>query len=97
MTKLLIKQKVENFDTWKTAFDAHSDIRKSKGSTGGHIYQESNDPNSVSVLLEWDTPQHLDTFMHYMQSDEGKNLLSDAGVVGEWDVCVYNSHYDVEY
>ena len=54
MAKVLIKMKAPDFDKWKSAFDEFSADRKLNGSKGGLILHNSDDPNMVFILLEWD-------------------------------------------
>ncbi len=85
MAYLLVKQKVEDYNKWKTVFDENSASRKNGGSEGGWVFQSSNDPNEVVVLLKWDDPKNADRFLN---SEELKKAMQRAGVVGKPDIRI---------
>jgi quinol monooxygenase YgiN len=85
MAYLLVKQKVEDYTKWKAAFDENSSTRKTGGSEGGWVFQSSNDPNEVVVLLKWDNPENADKFLN---SEELKKAMQKAGVVGKPDIRI---------
>jgi heme-degrading monooxygenase HmoA len=79
MAHLLVRQKVEDYATWKAAFDTDAGIRASGGSQGGHIFQNTNDPHEVVILLAWDT---MDNLRQFAQADDLQQRMQRAGVVG---------------
>ena len=85
MAYILVKQNVEDYTKWKAAFDENSTIRKQGGSEGGSVFRSSSDPNEVVVLLKWDNP---DNAKRFLESDELKKTMEQAGVVGRPNVHV---------
>jgi len=83
MTHLLVRQKVKNYDEWKTAFDAHSDFRQTHGSRGGHLFGNATDPNEIFILFEWDD---LEKARQFADSDELREAMDKAGVSDEPDI-----------
>lgn len=79
MAHLIVHHKVENFAKWKPFFDNHTSYRLENGSLGGKVFQSINDPNEVFVLLEWD---NLINANRFIQSDQTKLVMKEAGVVG---------------
>ena len=79
MAHLLVHHKVEDYRKWKLAFDEHAAYRSKNGSKGGKVFRSSSDPNEVFVLLEWDSIENAKKFA---QSDQTKEVMKDAGVVG---------------
>ena len=79
MAHLLVHHKVEDYIKWKLAFDEHSSMRSQNGSKGGKVFQSTNNPNELFVLLEWDS---LANAQKFAQSDSIKEAMKDAGVVG---------------
>ena len=63
----------------EAVFDDHAALRSKNGSKGGKIFRSSNDPNEVFVLLEWDSFENAQKFA---QSDQTKEAMKNAGVVG---------------
>jgi heme-degrading monooxygenase HmoA len=78
MPYLLVRQKVTDYEQWKSAFDAHSVTRQANGSRGGKLFRNASDPNEVIMLLEWDV---LENARQFAQSEEWRNLMRRAGVV----------------
>jgi heme-degrading monooxygenase HmoA len=79
MAHILVHHKVEDYTNWKTFFDEHSSFRDQHGSQGGKIFRSVNDPNEIFILFEWDNLQNAQKFT---QSDELKEIMQKAGVVG---------------
>ena len=79
MAHLLVHHKVEDYNKWKSAFDDHSSLRSEGGSKGGKVFRSANDPNELFVLLEWD---NLENAQKFVQSDDLKEAMKQAGVVG---------------
>jgi heme-degrading monooxygenase HmoA len=79
MAYLLVQQSVEDKNKWKAVFDEHGADRKAAGSKGGLVFRNANDPNQVTVLLEWDSLEHARAFAG---SDELREAMQKAGVTG---------------
>ena len=79
MAHFLVHHKVEDYKTWKSAFDGYSTLRSEAGSLGGKIFRSTNNPNELFVLLEWDS---LANAQKFAQSDNIKEAMKNAGVVG---------------
>jgi heme-degrading monooxygenase HmoA len=82
MTFVLIQHRVEDFDKWKPFFDDHGSTRKAKGSKGGYVFQDAEDPNLLTILLEW---EDLESARAFAQSEDLKEVMEKAGVVGQQD------------
>jgi hypothetical protein len=78
MPYLLVRQKVTDYEQWKSAFDAHGVTRQANGSRGGQLFRNASDPNEVIMLLEWDV---LENARQFAQSEEWRELMRRAGVV----------------
>jgi heme-degrading monooxygenase HmoA len=78
MPYLLVRQKVTDYEKWKSAFDAHSLTRQANGSRGGQLFRNASDPNELVVLLEWDV---LERARQFAQSEELHEVMQRAGVV----------------
>ncbi len=78
MPYLLVRQKVTDYEQWKSAFDAHSVIRQANGSRGGQLFRSTSDPNELVVLLEWDV---LERARQFAQSEDLHEVMQRAGVV----------------
>ncbi len=83
MPYLLVRQKVTDYEQWKSAFDAHSVIRQANGSRGGQLFRSTSDPKELVVLLEWDV---LERARQFAQSEEFREVMQRAGVVDQPDI-----------
>jgi len=80
MPYILVRHKVENYDSWKEGFDAHAEARKAAGSTGtNYLMRNADDPNEVVAILEWND---LDQARAFTQDPALKEAMQKAGVTG---------------
>jgi hypothetical protein len=87
MNYMLIRHRVKDFAKWKMIFDAAYPVRKSFGEKNCRVFRNADDPNDVTVLMEWDDLQKA---LRYSQSEDLKMGMKAAGVVGEPVVYVEN-------
>ena len=85
MTHLMVKIKVEDYEKWRPVFDENRDLRVQRGERSEEVFQAEEDPNSVTVLYEWDDPEHV---REYFGSDQLKEAMKKAGVMGEPELAV---------
>ena len=83
MPYLLVRHTIKNYSNWKPFFDEHQSTRKKSGSKGGHIYRNSQKPNEVIIMFEWDT---LDNARKFAESDDLRKQMEKAGVIDKPDV-----------
>jgi hypothetical protein len=67
MPALLVRLKVNDYATWKSAFDTRHDVRQSNGAISDRVFQNAGDSNEVITLLDWDL---LDRARLFVQSDD---------------------------
>lgn len=80
MINILINSEVEDYNKWKAAFDQGADQRKAASIHGSQVFQEVDNPNKVTILLEADS---LEKALKLLTSDELKKLNKEVGVIGE--------------
>lgn len=78
MPYILTQISVEDYEKWKPVFDEVGSIRQAKGSKGGLVLRNADDPNQITVLLEWD---NLDNARAFAGSDELREAMQRGGVV----------------
>jgi len=49
----VIHHKVKDFASWKPIYDKHAGARKVAGSTTDRVLQAMDDPNSVTVVMDF--------------------------------------------
>ena len=79
MSYLLIHHKVENFDTWKRAYDDHRVARNVSGLKELRLLRGLSDPNDVVLLFEARDLEKARAFAH---SDDLRQAMKGAGVIG---------------
>ncbi|MDW7732808.1 MAG: hypothetical protein SCH66_10325 [Methanolobus sp.] len=92
MVYMLVKHKVKDFSKWKPGFDEFGSKRKEKGSKGGMLFRTVEDPNDVTILLEWDNPENARKFS---ESKELKEKMEELGVIGKSDIFILDKIEDV--
>ena len=78
MATAIIQHRIEDFAAWKPVYDAHEG--RKQYSFEERVLQTIDDPNNVIVILDSDSADRLRDFL---QSDDLKAAMRDAGVVGE--------------
>ncbi len=79
MTYVMVLHHVEDYARWKPVFDEDGEVRKDKGSKGASIYKNNDDPNHLVVITEW---ENLEKAKNFAESEELKNTMVKAGVIG---------------
>jgi len=84
MVYLNIRHTVTDYAKWRPFFDADHARRHTAGATGiNQVYRDVDDPNTLTVVLEWDNAQNARKFMDDPAMPE---VLQKAGVIGIPDV-----------
>ncbi len=79
MAVLFVRHKVEDYGSWKAAYDKFDTERKTMGVTGQGVFQAEDNPNDVTIYHEFDT---MDTAKSFVGSARLKEIMESAGVVG---------------
>ncbi len=87
MPKVLVHHKVEDYATWKSAFDAGASKRSEKGITHVHEGAHVNDPNHV--YLVFDVASGSDILSH-LEHNDTQDFQKQGGVIGETHVVMLN-------
>jgi heme-degrading monooxygenase HmoA len=79
MAKMILIQKVTDYNHWKSVFDSMKPVRNSYGSTGAKVFRADNEPNEIIVVSDW---RSIDQAKKYSQSQELKDALKKGGANG---------------
>lgn len=85
-TRVIVNQKVKDYDAWKKVFDSHKQARMDAGLTDRAVGQFIGDPHMVSVVLVVNDMKKAEDFMH---SKDLKDKMTEAGVEGAPDIFFY--------
>jgi len=83
MPCLLIRHKVQDYETWESVFAEHESTRRANGSRGGRLFRSAIDPREVLLLLEWDD---LERARLFADSDDLREAMTRAGVTDRPDI-----------
>ena len=78
MIKTLMYHKVEDFDTWKRAFDSFQSVRKNAGEINYSVGTIQGQPNTAYVMNGWKT---VEAFEAFVGSPELADAMKNAGVL----------------
>ena len=76
---VVVSHEVENYETWKRAFDQHATARKSAGVIATHINRDAAQPNLLSVYIAGTDAAKLAGFL---SSPDLMTTMLNAGVKG---------------
>ncbi len=83
MPYLLIRHRVENYETWKPVFDNHDATRGENGGKGGYLFRTAEDPNEIVLLLEC---EDLKKARRFALSEDLREAMQRAGVADRPDI-----------
>ena len=84
MAVLVIRHRIQHYDTWKTVFDADAGARQAHGSRHERIFRR-DDADEVLVYLEWDD---IDRAHLFARSDDLRDAMVRAGVAERPDIWI---------
>jgi hypothetical protein len=76
---VVVTHEVENYETWKRAFDQHAAGRKNAGIVSTHINRDAAQPNLLSVYMAGTDAAKLTSFL---TSQDLASTMLKAGVKG---------------
>jgi hypothetical protein len=86
MMILMVEQRVADWEAWKRAFDAHRDVQERYGATGYLLYRREDEPDVVTVTLQFPSREQLHGFMNDPSLAEA---MERGGVVGIPQIRTY--------
>jgi hypothetical protein len=85
-TRTMIRHKVKDWDAWKKEFDSHKQARMDAGLEDRVVAHTAGDTHNVTVVFAVTDQAKADAFMN---SDDLKNKMKAAGVMGAPDFYSY--------
>ncbi|OUV11964.1 MAG: hypothetical protein CBC46_09345 [Verrucomicrobiaceae bacterium TMED86] len=79
MPHILIQHEVEDFATWKEAYDSRTDVHDAAGFKELQILQGLDNPNNIVILF---FNPNIERARGYLNSDDLKQAMEGAGVIG---------------
>jgi hypothetical protein len=88
MIRMFVRHAVNDFATWKQAYDAFDAERQSMGAAGHSVFQAIDNPNDVTAWHDFETVEAARAFM---DSPRLREVMQAAGVTGKPRVCFTTS------
>jgi hypothetical protein len=83
MKYLMIRHNVQDYDEWKTVYDAQEKMRIDYGIKEKYVLHKIDSPNELTILFEVDDVEKAKEFMH---SPDLKEAMQKAGVLTKPDI-----------
>ncbi len=80
MVNVTVHHKVKDFHSWKAVFDSAFMLRKDAGEESCRLYQDIDDPNDITLWMEWESVESAEKFL---KSGELARQMQLAGVDGK--------------
>ncbi len=94
MYSMFIKQRVQDYASWKPVFDQHESTRREYGFTGHSVHRDADDPNVVIVALR---ATDLKLMRDFGNSDTLREAMERAGVQGKPEIWLGEDLEDRRY
>jgi hypothetical protein len=80
MVYLNVRHTVTDYGKWRPIFDQDDARRRAAGATGvNQVYRDMDEPNIITLILEWDTAENARKFAHDPALGA---VMQKTGVVG---------------
>lgn len=92
MIQVLVHHQVADYQNWRRAFDSAIDFRHAGGECACRVFRTTGNPNDLTLLFEW---EDLDRARGYMNSEELRKKMKQAGVVGAPEIHYLAEMYSI--
>jgi hypothetical protein len=80
MVYLNVRHAVADYEKWRPFFNGDDARRRAAGATGvNQVYRDADDPNTVTIIMEWDNAGNARKFA---DDPALREVMQKAGVVG---------------
>ncbi len=79
MATLIVEHEVEDYPTWRKAYDAHGGVRHEYNLTKDRVYCDPTNNNFVCVIAHGST----EDLTNFTQSPQLAAAMKEAGVIGK--------------
>ena len=83
MIRMFVRHPVNDFKTWKLAYDTFDQERQGMGVRKHYVFQTVDNPNDVTCYHDFD---NLEAAKAFVESDRLREVMGQAGVMGEPDI-----------
>ena len=80
MVYITVRHTAADYEKWRPSFDGDEARRRAGGATGvNQIFRDVADPNTITLVLEWDSAEKAHKFL---DDPALREVMLKAGVVG---------------
>ena len=79
MVSLFVRHSVSDYETWRKVYDEFFETRKQAGVTGEAVYQSVDDPNEITLVLDFET---IETARAFPENTKLEAAYQQAGSLG---------------
>ena len=79
MVRMFVRHTVNDFATWKTAYNRFDEERRGLGFVGDAVFQTAGNPSEVTAWHDFET---LEAAQAFASGDRHKAVMAAAGVEG---------------
>lgn len=76
MVYVVLEHEITNWEMLKQVYTDDGERRRRMGCLGGRIWRGADDPDQVSVVLEWDTVAHAREFAGSFELEQAMHWAS---------------------
>lgn len=92
MIQVLVHHEVNDYRGGRSVFDDAIDFRHLGGERSCRVFRKSGDPDNLTLLFEW---EGLEQAQRYMNSEELRDKMKQAGVIGKPEIEYLSEMYTV--
>jgi len=83
MNYLIVKQKVEDFETWYTIFKSHEEAQKEAGLSNAQIFKDHVDLQTVVCMFQVNDVEKAKAFTQAPDVDQAQE---ESGMIGKPEI-----------
>lgn len=87
MAFMLLQQEVADYTQWRAVFDSNEEVRRSRGVQSTRVFRGLENPNTVTLLVEWDNVEHAKGWLNDARL---RAAMQEAGVLSAPAVTFLN-------
>ncbi|MFH1186383.1 MAG: cyclase [Chloroflexota bacterium] len=81
MVYINMRYTVADYEKWRSVYDSNEATRRAAGSSGvNQVYRDADDPNTITLVMEWDNADNARKFLDDPALREQR--MKAAGVIG---------------
>jgi quinol monooxygenase YgiN len=92
MIQVLVHHQVADQQGWRAVFDAALDFRHAGGERACRVFRTAGNPNDLTLLFDWES---MEQAQNYMNSEELRKKMKQAGVVGVPEIQYLAEMYSI--